>query len=111
MTIETVFDGVRYTLSNENLQEGDKVFPIAEGRITKSNVFIFHNLNYEKSGFPDDPHIIEALNYSKYKPYEINTNQGYGPREKYFKIIKKERRVEIQNLSSFFRTYKWETYE
>lgn len=35
----------------------------------------------------NEDHIIENLNYSDYKPYEVKTNRGYGPKENYFKII------------------------
>ena len=42
---------------------------------------------------PDDmadfseKHIIQDLHHSDYKPYEVRTNNGFGPKEAYFKIV------------------------
>lgn len=91
MIIEKIQNGTIYTLSNENLNPGDKVYPIARGRITPENSFILHELDYRDfiSGWPNDPHIVKDTSYSDYKPYQIRTDKGYGPIEKYYKIIKK----------------------
>lgn len=89
------------TLTNENLEVGDKVYPISCGKSNDKDFsyhheyFYFGELKeiYQYDGFPnncfeDEPHIILDLNYSRdCKAYEIRTNFGYGPKEKYFKII------------------------
>ena len=92
MIVEKVHNGIRYTLSNENLNVNDEVFPIAWGRCVDNNQWILHEIDYDHSGFPDEPHIITNLNYSDYKPYQVSTDFGYGPIEQYFKIIKKEKK-------------------
>ncbi len=95
MEIEQMANGIRYTLSNDNLQVNDEVFPIARGRVRDDGTFIISELNYEDymSGFPKEPHIILNLKHSDYKPYEVRTDHGYSPKECYFKIIKKEQRI------------------
>ena len=95
MKVERVFKNIRYTLSNENLSNGDKVYPIAEGRTLDDGSFILHDFSWEDymSGFPDEPHIILNINYSDYKPYEVQTDMGFSPVECYYKIIKKEKQV------------------
>lgn len=90
MKIEKYHNGIRYTLSNENLQVNDKVFPIANGRCTEDGGWILHNFDFRD--FPNDPHTILDLNHSDYKPYEVRTDYGYSPIESYFKIIKKEKK-------------------
>jgi len=40
MIIEQMHDRIRYTLSNENLQVNDEVFPIGRGRIKEDKTFI-----------------------------------------------------------------------
>lgn len=109
MKVEKVLNGIRYTLSNENLEVGDEVFPIANGRCLGGNDWIFHNITYNEysTGFPDNPHVIQNLHYSDSKPYEVSTNHGYSPRECYFKIIKKERHV--AHKGSFMTTHTWVT--
>jgi hypothetical protein len=105
MIVEHYFENIRYTLSNDNLEVEDEVYPIAQGRCTDDNEFMLYQFRYEHhmSGFPDKPHIIEDLNYdSSYKPYQIRTDKGYGPIEKYYKIIKKEKKTENDR-------WKWET--
>ena len=84
MKIETYREGIRYTLSNENLQEGDKVFPIARGRCLDDGSWILHSIEFDSphtrsntSGFPDDPHTILNLKHSDYKPYEVSTDKGF----------------------------------
>lgn len=95
MEIEKYLNKVRYTLSNENLEVGDQVFPIGRGRIREDGKFILHNLDFTDymSGFPDEPHTILDLNHSGYKPYEVRTDHGYSPKESFFKIIKKEKHI------------------
>lgn len=95
MKIEKIYKNIRYILSNENLMEGDKVYPIAKGRISDNEEFIFHNFDFRDfmSGFPEEPHLIKNLEHSPYKPYQISTDHGYGPIESYFKIIKKEKKI------------------
>lgn len=95
MEIEKVFEGIRYTLSNDNLRKGDKVFPIARGRIVNDKKFILGELDYREiiSGFPNEPHTIINLKHSDYKPYQVQTDHGYSPIESYYKIIKKEKQV------------------
>lgn len=93
MKTEKVFNGIRFTLSNENLAVGDKVYPIAWGRCLDGGGWIFHNYDYKLacSGFPTEPHTILDLHHSDYKPYEVRTKEGYGPIESYYKIIKTEK--------------------
>ena len=107
MKVEHVHEGMRYTLSNDDLKTGDEVFPIADGRCLGGDDWILHGFDYRDfcSGFPDEPHIILDLNHSEYKPEEIRTNHGYGPREKYYKIIKRE--VQIQVAYHPFSRYEW----
>lgn len=62
MLIEKVHNEIRYTLSNENLKVGDKVFPIASGRCLVAHALnkpIFFedyinslNEKYEKDNIP-----------------------------------------------------------
>lgn len=89
MKIEKKHNNVWYTLSNENLMEGDEVFPIARGRID-GDVFLLHEYDFSDfiSGFPDEPHTIIDLKHSDYKPYQVRTSHGYSPIESYYKIIK-----------------------
>ena len=107
MLVETVKNGIRYTLSNEDLLPDDKVFPIARGRCLEGNGWVLHEITFENymTGFPDDPHIIKDIKYSDYKPYEVKTDKGYSPIESYYKIIKKEE--QIKEHKGLFATYKW----
>ena len=107
MIVETVRHGIRYTLSNENLQPGDKVYPIARGRCLDNNGWALHEITFEDymTGFPDDPHTIEKLEYSDYKPYQVKTDKGFSPIEAYYKIIKKEE--QIREHKGLFATHKW----
>ena len=111
MKIEKTIGNIRYTLSNDDLKVGDKVFPIASGRCINNNDWILHGFDFNPvlSGFPDEPHIIKDLNYSDYKPEQIRTNHGYGPIEIYYKIIKKEKPQKNTNLPSFNNAgvYEW----
>lgn len=93
MKVERVHKSIRYTLSNENLKEGDKVFSIANGRCLEGNDWILHGFNWEEycSGFPNEPHTIQKINDSVPKYEEVYTDHGHCPRECYYKIIKKEK--------------------
>lgn len=109
MKVERVHEGVRYTLSNEGLKTNDKVFPIAFGRCFGAADWILHGFDFSEhfSGFPNEPHTIIDLEYNKnYKPYEVKTNNGFGPIEIYYKITKMEQRV-VEDESALFKTYKW----
>lgn len=113
MKIEKIHNGFRFTLSNDNLSIKDKVYPIANGRCLDDGSWILRDFDFRNScsGFPKNPHIILDLNHSIYKPYEIRTDHGYGPKEKYFKIIKVEYQIE-KKQGKFFK-HEWEetTYE
>jgi hypothetical protein len=75
-------------LTNENLQVGDKVFPLTHGYNNGAKYFVVEiDTSKHCSGWPDEPHTILQLEYSKTKAYEIRTDHGYGPRESYFKLI------------------------
>lgn len=106
MLVEKVHNGIRYTLSNENLKVGDKVYPIASGRCLDNGGWILHDFDFSDfmSGFPDEPHIIENLKYSTYKPYQTKTDRGFSPKECYYKIIKMEEKIVISK--SMFGDFK-----
>ena len=106
MQVEKVHNGIRYTFSNENLAVNDKVYPIAWGRCLDGGGWILHGFRFEDylSGFPEEPHVILNLNYSIYKPEQVRTNEGFGPIEIYYKIIKKEKQVKENKP---FATAKW----
>lgn len=108
MKIEKVHNKIRYTLSNENLRIGDKVFPIARGRCLDDGTWILHNFDFRDfmCGFPNEPHIIMDLKHSTYKPYELRTNMGYSPLECYYKIIKIEEKIKIKE-QIFGDSYEW----
>ena len=99
MKIEKMHNKIRYTLTNDNLVCGDKVYPIANGRCLDDGSFILHDFDFSMScsGFPDKSHTILDLQYSKSKPYEVRTNKGFSPVECYYKIIKMEKQVEKLN--------------
>jgi hypothetical protein len=106
MIIEKVHNEIRYTLSNENLKVGDKVFPIASGRCLDNGGWILHDFDFRDfmSGFPDEPHTIENLKNSDYKPYEVKTDMGFSPKDRYYKIIKMEKKIKISE--SMFGDFK-----
>lgn len=108
MNVEKVLNGIRYTLSNDNLQVNNEVYPIANGRCIDNNEWILHGFDFRgfMSGFPDEPHIIKDLNYSTYKPNQVRTSHGFGPIEIYYKIIKKEKQI-IENPDAFFTRKIW----
>ena len=110
MRIEKVHNHIRYTLSNDGLKVGDKVYPIARGRCLDDGSWILHELDFREfmCGFPDEPHTIKDLKYSKSKPEEISTDKGYSPRECYYKIVKKEKQIEDPTFGSkLFKSYIW----
>lgn len=110
MKIEKVYNKIRYTLSNENLKVGDEVFPIANGRCLDGGGWILHDLDFRDfmSGFPDEPHIIIDLNYNgrQGKAYQVRTDKGYSPIERYYKIVKLEKRIKVRD-SIFGGSYEW----
>lgn len=65
MTTEHVYNGIRYTFSNENLKVGDKVYPIAHGRVldTEKGGWILHNFDYMYV----TNQLREWLNYNGYE--------------------------------------------
>ena len=107
MKTEKVRENIRYTLSNENLAVGDKVYPIAWGRCLEGDDWIFHDFDFNPacSGFPTEPHTILDLNYSKYKPEQFRTDMGFGPAEIYYKIIKMEKQEEY--MTGRWKNYRW----
>jgi hypothetical protein len=112
MKIEHIKKGIRYTLSNENLKVGDKVYPIATGRCLENDEWILHDIGFKKylTGFPGDPDTIIDLEHSKDKAIQVSTNRGYSPIEVYYKIIKKEKQVEDKHLldnTLIFKNWKW----
>jgi hypothetical protein len=117
MKIEKVYNNIRYTLSNEDLQVGDKVYPIARGRCLDGGGWILHDIDFRdfSSGFPDEPHTILDLNYDNGrqmpefflgKSYQVRTNYGYSNIESYYKIIKREEHVKVKE-SMFGGYYEW----
>jgi len=108
MEIEHVHDrSVRYTLTNEGLQVGDKVFPIAMGRKRDDGSWVLHEFHWQDymCGFPLEPHEIVEFEQNKGEQYrEIRTNHGSSPEYCYFKIIKKECQ---QKSDSRFPAYSW----
>jgi len=114
MKIEKITDRIRYTLSNENLKEGDEVFPIANGRGLDDGGWILHDFDFRDfcSGWPNEPHIITNLNHNPdYQPYEIRTSHGYGPRITYYKIIKMEHQVVVSKPTDMFKRHEWQELE
>lgn len=113
MKIEKVHGKIRYTLSNDDNKVGDSVYPIGNGRCLDDGSFIFHTFNFESCscGFPDEPHIIKNIKHSDYKPYEVQTNFGFSPKERYFKIIKKERHEKVNVNNEMFTRWEWVEFE
>jgi hypothetical protein len=108
MLVEKVHNGIRYTLSNESLKVGDEVYSIANGRCLDNGDWILHDFDFRDfmSGFPNEPHIIENLKYSDYKPYEVKTNMGFSPKERYYKVIKMEEKIKVSE-SIFGERKEW----
>ena len=90
MIVKHKYNGKEYTLTNENLQNGDKVYPISRGR-SNSEKFTYEHWEFDwrnfRCGWISEPHTLLDIHYSDYKPYEVHTSHGYGPIEHYFKII------------------------
>jgi len=89
MIIQHTHNDIDYILSNENLKVGDRVCPISRGR-TYGDKHIHFEYDFRNfmCGFPDEPHIIQDLHYSKNdKAYQVHTSHGFGPIEMYYKII------------------------
>lgn len=112
MQVEHIRNGIRYTLSNEDLRVGDSVFPIANGRCLDNGGWILHGFDFRDfiSGFPDDPHIIEDLNYDSSqqgKDYQVKTNYGYSPIERYYKIIRMEEKLKVRDNIFGGSIYEW----
>jgi len=86
---EYEYKGKKYKFSNKNLKVGDKVFPISDGFISDNKKYYHEKFDFRDfmCGFPDEPHTIIDLEYSKEKSYQVRTDYGYSPIECYFKII------------------------
>ena len=118
MKIEKFLDDYRYTLTNDNLKNGDRVYPIVNGRVQDDGTFIIHDIEFASryveglntSGFPYEPHTIEDTKHSDYKPYQVRTDHGYSPIERYFKIEKIEKRCVTKRESGplVFTDVTWE---
>jgi len=107
MDIETVYEGIRYRLSNKGLKVGDEVFPCASGRNLDNGEFLLHYLEFDKmhytnseTDFPNEPHII-----TKIEKDQISTDNGYSHPQVYYKIIKKEKQIE--EIKHRWKTFKW----
>lgn len=121
MKIEKYLDEYRYALTNDKLKNGDRVYSIVNGRVQEDGTFIIHDIEFESryveglntSGFPDEPHTIEDLKHSDHKPYQVRTDHGYGPIEKYFKIEKIEKRIVTKRESGplVFTDVIWEVVD
>ena len=115
MKVENVLGKLRYTLSNDNLKVGDRVYPIANGRCTDDGGWILHDFDFRDfmSGFPGEPHIMMDLDYyggKQGKAYQVRTDHGYGPIETYYKIIKIEehRVIKVRRSGDMeFKEYAW----
>ncbi len=108
MEIEHVHDrDIRYTLSNENIAIGDKVYPLAMGRCRDDGSWVLHEFYFERymSGFPKEPHeVVEFIKNERANYRTIRTHHGSSPEYCYFKVIKKERQIKSD---SRFPTYSW----
>lgn len=100
MKLEKVKEGIRYTFSNEGVNDGDLTWPLIHGRCTDEG-WIMHDTSWHDFDL-EKPHVIKNTKHDpKYKPYEVRTDKGYGPKETYFKIIKKE--VQVEQPGKFSR--------
>jgi hypothetical protein len=99
MKIKHKYNGKTYTLSNENLQNGDKVYPISRGK-SNSEKFTYEHWGFDwrnfMCGWKSEPHTLLDIHYSDYKPYEVKTDHGFGPVEHYFKILYVEPILKLQ---------------
>lgn len=102
MKLRMTIGDVDYYLSNENLEIGDKVFPLVSGIIEDGEYFVIQILNPITDNFmhglrTNEPHTIESLSHSKSKSYEVRTDRGFGPMESYFKIVKTKKLKIVTN--------------
>ena len=111
MKVEKVYEDVRYLLSNENLNEGDLVYPIAHGRQTDNDGWVLHGFDWNDtySPFPRNPHTVTRIDVNPIETL-IRTNYGYSNSESYFKIIKVERQVQPPDAGMFAR-WEWQTFD
>lgn len=87
MKVEKVLNGIRYTLSNQNLQVGDKAYPIARGRcLDIGNTF------YLKDYFTSTNPSFEV---------KIIKNEWIGNKNHVFDYIKTTIKVEIPKYEDF----------
>ena len=88
MKISYTYTKIDYLFTNENLKEVDKVYSISRGYCSKEIGYIHHEFDFHMfTEYIDDPHIITNLHHSDYLPYQISTNNGYGPVESYYKLM------------------------
>jgi len=81
-------EGRIYVLSNEGIEVGDEVFPISQGRLVNDEYqHREFDFRWFMSGFPSDPHKMLDLEHSDYRPFQCRTDHGFGPIEKYFRIV------------------------
>lgn len=89
MIVKHQHNGFEYEFSNSGeLSVGDLVFPISMG-LTTGGQYYHHEFDFRDfmCGFPDDPHMVRDPHHSSNKTHEVHTSHGFGPREKYFRII------------------------
>ena len=80
--------GKFHLLTNVGIEVGDRVFPLTIGYNDGQDYYVMAiNTSKSCSGWPDDPHIVLNLDYSRSKSYQVETDKGYGPRECFFKLI------------------------
>ena len=113
MEVEHVHNrDIRYTLSNENLQVGDEVYPIVRGRCRDDGSWVLHDFHWEDfmCGLSYDPHTIQRFTQEPGKQYrEIQTDHGNSPEQCYYKIVKRERQ-ELESDRPYAR-YIWKVIE
>ena len=86
------YEKVKLFICTTDIKVGDKTFPFLRGHCDDIEKGPFNEkINWDTkdfmSGWPDDPHIIENLNYDDYKPYRISTDKGFGSPGRYIKVI------------------------
>ena len=101
MLIEKIMDGIRYRLTNENIQVGDTVWPIGQGRHVEFGVWLLHELEWSTFDL-SAPHIVQGI-----KGSTIETQRGYSHVGVYFKIILVEEQIRIDEPFSRFPRYEW----
>lgn len=76
-------------LCTNKIAVGDSAFPFLHGGVAALEAKEAPwEIETYLTGWPNDPHIIEDMHYSDFKPYEIRTSKGFGPREDYFLVFK-----------------------